>query len=70
MNKWVLGYNTNSEVKKLCYTSLVRPILDYSTSRWYPSNKNMIKEIESVQRYATKYILDNFYMDYKPIDLV
>ena len=39
---------------KILYKSLVRPILEYCSTIWYPLYKYDIVEIEKVQRRATK----------------
>ncbi|XP_076448651.1 uncharacterized protein LOC143285278 [Babylonia areolata] len=36
------------------YKALVRPVLEYGHSVWQPSQKNLQREIEDVQRRATK----------------
>ena len=38
------------------YKTMVRPILEYGHSVWHPSQKTLQKEIEDVQRRATKLI--------------
>ena len=53
------------EVKKLCYTSLVRPLLEYGTLVWNNYNKNNMIQIEAIQRRVTKFILNDFTLDYK-----
>ena len=53
------------KVKKQLYLSLVRSRLTYCSQIWRP---HLIKDIiclEKVQRRATKYILNNFSIDYK-----
>lgn len=42
----------------MLYKSLVRPILEYGCSIWFPTLKGDINEIEKVQRRATKIIPD------------
>jgi ribonuclease P/MRP protein subunit RPP40 len=41
---------------KLLYKSIVRPILEYCSSIWFPALVGEIKEIEKVQRRATKLV--------------
>ena len=41
---------------RLLYTILVRPILDYSSTIWNPYQMGVIRELENVQRRATKLI--------------
>ena len=41
---------------RLLYTTLVRPILDYSSTIWNPYQMGVIRELENVQRRATKLI--------------
>jgi hypothetical protein len=56
--KRTTGYPCSTEVKLLCYTSLVRPILEFTSQLWTCNyNKKLMKNLESVQRRATKYIL-------------
>jgi hypothetical protein len=63
--KRVTGYSCNSEVKLLCYTALVRPLLEFNSQVWSCSSRKIIKTIESVQRRASKYILNDFISDYQ-----
>ena len=46
----------NEENFKILYKSLVRPILEYCTSIWFPLNKREAEEIEKVQKRATKLV--------------
>jgi hypothetical protein len=59
------GYKCSMNVKLKCYTSLVRPILEYNTVIWSCNNKRMLCKVESLQRRATKYIVADFNIDYK-----
>ena len=49
--KRCLGNNVNSNVKKTCYTILIRPIHEYCTQLWSPHNKNMVLLLESVKEW-------------------
>jgi len=46
----------NSQVKQRAYTSLVRPILEYSSTVWDPYTSTAINKIEAVQRRAARVI--------------
>ena len=59
--KRTLGYLAPTKAKKLLYVSLVRSILEYASQLWNPSGIKNIKIIESIQRRATKYILNISY---------
>ena len=48
-------YKSNANISNL-YKSLVRPILEYAQSAWYPYLKKDIIKIEGVQRRALKMI--------------
>ena len=63
--KRTLGADVKFEVKRLCYISLIRPLLEYVTHFWTPYNKNLITQIESIQRNVSKYIVDNNSLNYK-----
>ena len=49
---------------KLLYKSLVRPILEYCSSVWFPLYKRDVQEIEKVQRRATKIVKSLKNLDY------
>jgi hypothetical protein len=57
--------NSATEVKKLAYTSTVRPLVEYCSMVWHGSSKKSMCNIESLQRRATKYILNDYTLDYK-----
>ena len=48
------------EVKCLCYNSLVRPILEYACTIWFPYHQHNVNSIEMVQRHAARFVLSNF----------
>ena len=47
----------SSKVKKHCYLSMVRPILEYDSIVWSPYTQCDIHKIEMVQRRAVRFIL-------------
>ena len=47
-------------VKQSCYTSLVRPILEYSSTVWDPYTKQNIDKIEILQRRAARFVVGNY----------
>jgi hypothetical protein len=62
--KRTVGYTCSSPVKLLCYTTLVRPLIEYSSQVWSCNVKKLIVNLESVQRRATKFILNDFSSPY------
>jgi hypothetical protein len=50
------GISCSSKVKLLCYTSLVRPLVEHNSQLWAGCNKKHTLKLESLQRRATKYI--------------
>ena len=46
------------QTRKLLYTALVRPLLEYSSSVWSPYSVKHRRLIENFQRRATKFILN------------
>ena len=53
----------HKSIKKKCYETYIRPILEYSSSVWDPHNKNEINELEKVQKRAARFVSGNF--DYR-----
>ena len=51
-------------LKKSAYTTLVRPLLEYSSSVWDPHTKTLVNKIEIVQRRAARFC----HNDYKTIE--
>ena len=55
----------NVPTKKRLYISLVRSQLLYGSQIWRPLQLKDMKPIESLQRRATKYILNDYTSDYR-----
>ena len=51
-------------VKKKCYTTLVRPKLDYASVVWDPHHQNHILEIEKIQKRAARFVTNNYKMEH------
>ena len=47
---------SNEETQSAAYFSMVRPILEYSSTIWSPYTKDYIHNIEMVQRRAARYV--------------
>jgi hypothetical protein len=65
MIKRCIGYKCSEMVKLKCYTSMVRPLVEYNTVVWSCNTKKILSKVESLQRRATKFILNDFNADYK-----
>jgi len=66
-----LGFNSPRKAKLQSYISMVRSIIEYGSIIWTTKFKHNIQDIESIQRKATNYILNNppyyspHHIDYK-----
>ena len=66
-----LGFHAHQRAKKTTYITMVRSILEYGSPIWSPTYKYLITALESIQRRATNYILNNpkrpspLHIDYK-----
>ena len=60
-----LGYLAPKSVKRQLYITIVRSQLEYCMSVWSGLTQQNVKDIERVQRAATRYILDYPDMSYK-----
>jgi len=47
-------------IKAQCYTTLVRPTLEYASSIWRPSKKDSINKVEAVQRRAARFATGDY----------
>jgi hypothetical protein len=63
--KRTLGHNCTLEAKLLAYKSMVRPLLEYCSNVWFCGSKKLMKNLESVQKRATKFITNNYIIGYK-----
>ena len=59
------SHSLSSQTKLSLYKSLVRPNISYCSQIWRPYKIKHIKLFESIQRRATKFILQDFQSDYK-----
>ena len=61
----VTSHSLSSQTKLSLYKSLVRTNISYCSLIWCPYKIKHIKLFESIQRRATKFILQDFQSDYK-----
>ena len=47
-------------VKTQAYNSLVRPHVEYASAAWCPFEKQHIKALEAVQRYAVRFVYSDY----------
>ena len=57
------GKQCPTDVKKLAYTSLVRPQLEYASAVWDPYKQNQIDKLEKIQRRAVRFICGDYQRD-------
>ena len=57
-------YSCPQHIKQSAYTTLVRPLLEYSSSVWDSHTKTLVNKIEMVQRRAARFC----HNDYKTIE--
>ena len=58
-----IRYNLHScpiNIKTTAYTTLVRPLLEHSSSVWDPQTQTLINQIEMVQRRAARFCLNDY----------
>ena len=49
-------YQCPTHIKDMAYKTLVRPILDYCSSVWDPHTSTLIKQLESIQNRAARFV--------------
>lgn len=52
---------SSPKIKQQAYFSLVRPLLEYSSTVWDPSTQENINKLEKVQRRAARWTLSRFH---------
>ena len=48
-------YSCPQHIQKSAYTTVVRPLLEYSSSVWDPHTKTLVNKIEMVQKHAARF---------------
>lgn len=48
------------DIKVSAYKTLVRPLIEYSSSVWEPHTKTLINKLESIQRRAARFCMNDF----------
>ena len=56
---------TNCSIKKQLYLTLVQSQISYCSQLWRPYLIKDINQFERIQRWATKYVLNDYTSDYK-----
>ncbi|XP_072165126.1 uncharacterized protein [Diadema setosum] len=51
----------SSDIKATAYKTLVRPVIEYASTVWDPSTKNLIHQVEMVQRRAARFTLNRYH---------
>lgn len=49
-----------SKTKVLCYTALLRPLMEYACTVWDPHTQSNISKLEKVQRYYARFIFNDY----------
>ncbi|XP_072048265.1 uncharacterized protein [Amphiura filiformis] len=49
------------KIKARCYTTLVRPLLEFSSAAWAPHHKSDINKLESVQRRVARFVMRDYH---------
>jgi hypothetical protein len=57
----VVGGFSDEKVKEGCYFALARPHLDSAASIWDPEQKDLIKELDKIQRKSACFEKKNFF---------
>ena len=54
------GKSCSRETKTACFNTLVRPIVEYASCVWDPRTSKATSKVESVQRSAARYVMNNY----------
>ena len=54
-------HSCTQNVRTQAYTTLVRPVLEYTSTVWYPHKIQQIQRLEQVQRQAARFTTGNYY---------
>jgi hypothetical protein len=54
--KRIVGRFSDEKVKERCYFALVRPHLEYAASVWDTVQKDLIRELNKIQRKAARFV--------------
>jgi hypothetical protein len=49
-------YSCSKHIKDMAYKTLVRPVLEYSSSVWDPHTQNLTNQLEAVQNRAARFV--------------
>ena len=52
-----------SSYRLQAYTGLIRPVLEYASSAWDPSQDYLQKKLENVQKRAARFVTSNYQYD-------
>jgi hypothetical protein len=47
-------------IKATCYTTLVRPLVEYACTIWDPHTAQNIRKLEAVQRRSARFVMNNY----------
>ena len=53
-------YSCPKHIKATAYLTLVRPLLEYSSSVWDPHSQDLINKLERVQRRAARFVVNDY----------
>ena len=53
-------HGCTQKVKQHTFTTMVRPTLEYASTCWDPHSKDLIEDIEQVQKRAARFVYNNY----------
>ena len=56
LNLWRNVSRCPSEIKAQCYSSVVRPVIEYAATDWDPYTARNIQQLKAVQRRAARFV--------------